>query len=285
MRPFSSRFLSLSLQACVQRCIRNFGQRRSLLGSLQAGQQQAVRRGHVQAAHWLQKVRFFTLSKVITTADLYTFDLLLFPYFPNRPEKMAKLPVLLGNLDVTIDSVAPDVTSKPSKYLLSTSIYNRQTSTLNPVTPLLFPVCRLCHFLLHPHEELRRQRARQRSPGGGGVCTLHRQVLPTIHHLQKPPLCVPETPQIRRTEILCKGETVWMQLQWCNLSLFSAQMICTITILTFICYKVITNPMTYPFWRVKCFLATVLSWSSFSVPILWDYWQPPLARSASSRAG
>lgn len=38
---------------------------------------------------------------------------------PNRPEKMAKLPVLLGNLDVTIGSVAPDVTSKPSKYLLS----------------------------------------------------------------------------------------------------------------------------------------------------------------------
>ena len=35
----------------------------------------------------------------------------------NRPEKMAKLPVLLGNLDITIDSVAPDVTSKPSKYL------------------------------------------------------------------------------------------------------------------------------------------------------------------------
>lgn len=38
---------------------------------------------------------------------------------PNRPEKMAKLPVLLGNLDVTIGSVAPDVTSKPSKYLQS----------------------------------------------------------------------------------------------------------------------------------------------------------------------
>lgn len=33
--------------------------------------------------------------------------------FPARPEKMAKLPVLLGNLDVTIDSVAPDVASKP----------------------------------------------------------------------------------------------------------------------------------------------------------------------------
>lgn len=31
--------------------------------------------------------------------------------FP-RPEKMAKLPVILGNLDVTIDNVAPDLTSK-----------------------------------------------------------------------------------------------------------------------------------------------------------------------------
>uniref|UniRef100_A0A672JQW8 Dedicator of cytokinesis 9 n=1 Tax=Salarias fasciatus TaxID=181472 RepID=A0A672JQW8_SALFA len=30
-----------------------------------------------------------------------------------KPEKMAKLPVILGNLDVTIDNVAPDLTSKP----------------------------------------------------------------------------------------------------------------------------------------------------------------------------
>lgn len=38
-------------------------------------------------------------------------------YFPFlRPEKMAKLPVILGNLDVTIDNVAPDLTSKPSKF-------------------------------------------------------------------------------------------------------------------------------------------------------------------------
>lgn len=37
-------------------------------------------------------------------------------YFPFlRPEKMAKLPVILGNLDVTIDNVAPDLTSKASK--------------------------------------------------------------------------------------------------------------------------------------------------------------------------
>lgn len=106
--------------------------------------------------------------------SLYIYLTAVSVCFPNRPEKMAKLPVLLGNLDVTIDSVAPDVTSKPSKYLLSTSIYNRQTSTLNSVTPLLFPVCRLCHFLLHPREELWRQQARQCSPGGGGVRTLHR---------------------------------------------------------------------------------------------------------------
>lgn len=52
---------------------------------------------------------------------------------------MAKLPVLLGNLDVTLDSVAPDVTSKPSKYLQNQSepsIYNQQSLTLSPVTPL-----------------------------------------------------------------------------------------------------------------------------------------------------
>lgn len=35
-------------------------------------------------------------------------------FFPSyRPEKMAKLPVILGNLDVTIDNVSPDF---PSKY-------------------------------------------------------------------------------------------------------------------------------------------------------------------------
>lgn len=63
---------------------------------------------------------------------------------PNRPEKMAKLPVLLGNLDVTIDSVAPDVASKPSKYLQShsePSIYSPRTS---PPQTLLFPVSADC---------------------------------------------------------------------------------------------------------------------------------------------
>lgn len=40
--------------------------------------------------------------------------------FPNRPEKMAKLPVLLGNLDVTIDNMAPDVTSNPPQNICCT---------------------------------------------------------------------------------------------------------------------------------------------------------------------
>lgn len=48
---------------------------------------------------------------------------------------MAKLPVLLGNLDVTIDSVAPDVASKPSEYSQSLFIIFKRFN-LNPLTPL-----------------------------------------------------------------------------------------------------------------------------------------------------
>jgi len=53
--------------------------------------------------------------------------------FHNRPEKMAKLPVLLGNLDVTIDSVAPDVTSKPLQIFTKShfSLSILQSSDLN----------------------------------------------------------------------------------------------------------------------------------------------------------
>lgn len=43
---------------------------------------------------------------------------------------MAKLPVLLGNLDVTIDSVAPDVTSKPPL-----QIFPKSRSVVYFVTP------------------------------------------------------------------------------------------------------------------------------------------------------
>lgn len=57
--------------------------------------------------------------------------------FPTRPEKMAKLPVLLGNLDVTIDSVAPDVASKPPLNLSRTeSLAHFYTSFLtSPLSP------------------------------------------------------------------------------------------------------------------------------------------------------
>lgn len=51
---------------------------------------------------------------------------------------MAKLPVLLGNLDVSIDSVAPDVTSKSSKHLLQrfwVCFTKHRTLTFNPPHP------------------------------------------------------------------------------------------------------------------------------------------------------
>lgn len=88
-----------------------------------------------------RKYAFFSLSKTSLELVLIHFCNCHFCVcFSTRPEKMAKLPVLLGNLDVTIDSVAPDVTSKPFKYLqnhFQWSIYNNQTSGLNPVTPLV----------------------------------------------------------------------------------------------------------------------------------------------------
>lgn len=50
-------------------------------------------------------------------------------YFPSRrPEKMAKLPVILGNLDVTIDSVAPDLTSKPTKLTSTQPVWEMKAS-------------------------------------------------------------------------------------------------------------------------------------------------------------
>lgn len=45
------------------------------------------------------------------TCDLFAHNVRVFVY---RPEKMAKLPVILGNLDVSVDSVPPDVISKVS---------------------------------------------------------------------------------------------------------------------------------------------------------------------------
>lgn len=88
-------------------------------------------------------------------------------YFPFlRPEKMAKLPVILGNLDVTIDNVAPDLTSKASK-LTPCSQHERHESCYClradqsrcplPVYLVSLPpasVYRLCYLILHSCEAI-----------------------------------------------------------------------------------------------------------------------------------
>lgn len=131
-------FCSL-LQAFVQRRFRDAGQKRSFLPSVPAGQQQVVQRGHAQAAGWFQKVSnalkpalcytdasqkmrgCFTSVECGVAGRTYRQSALapdnstnttgVYFTFP-RPEKMAKLPIILGNLDVTIDNVAPDLTSE-----------------------------------------------------------------------------------------------------------------------------------------------------------------------------
>lgn len=57
------------------------------------------------------KVRIKITSFLSSICPLYLFVFL-------RPEKMAKLPVILGNLDVTIDNVAPDLPSESNLALL-----------------------------------------------------------------------------------------------------------------------------------------------------------------------
>ena len=66
--------------------------------------------GHIPLVH-VQSVCLFLIQSLVEDSEGLTE--VYFPFL--RPEKMAKLPVILGNLDVTIDSVAPDLTSKPSK--------------------------------------------------------------------------------------------------------------------------------------------------------------------------
>uniref|UniRef100_A0A8C7Y8S1 Uncharacterized protein n=1 Tax=Oryzias sinensis TaxID=183150 RepID=A0A8C7Y8S1_9TELE len=88
-----------------------------------------ITRGHHRFLRWLvphqwSKVSVFkdasgTLDKSARFSALYRQDSSklsdedMFKLLTDfrKPEKMAKLPVLLGNLDVTIDSVAPDVTN------------------------------------------------------------------------------------------------------------------------------------------------------------------------------
>lgn len=66
---------------------------------------------------------------------------------------MAKLPVILGNLDVTVDSVAPDLSSKA---FILTSISECSERHMLSVwsgsglvdSSVCVCVCRLCHALL-----------------------------------------------------------------------------------------------------------------------------------------
>lgn len=73
---------------------------------------------------------FLIFAKPVLPFFLYDFFILLsasnihwvnlcLPFPPYRPEKMAKLPVILGNLDITIDNVFPDIPSKYGKVLLN----------------------------------------------------------------------------------------------------------------------------------------------------------------------
>lgn len=120
-----------------------------------------------------------------------------------RPEKMAKLPVILGNLDVTIDNVAPDLTSK------IWSLPERWEPSVFPPGCLFnlppAPVHRLCYLILHSCEAVWRRREGQHFLWSGGVCAVHSQMLSAFHHLQQSPLCLPETLKVWQPKVICEG--------------------------------------------------------------------------------
>lgn len=142
---------------------------------------------------------------------------------------MAKLPVILGNLDVTVDNVSPDVISKVyfNHFLFCVCDSHHKQQRALKITNSAF-VChvyvlndgicfavlavslsrlvRLCHLLLHPCASLWGKWA-WASVRDRGVRTLHRKVLAALHHLQQSSLLLPQTPQIRQPEVLCEGKT------------------------------------------------------------------------------
>lgn len=218
------------LQAVVQRCFGDPRQNCSFLPSVPAGQQQVVQWGHAQAAGWFQKVSkalmpvlccthaspktrgCFASAECAVAVHTYHWSAptpdnsknrtrLYFAFL--RPEKMAKLPVILGNLDVTIDNVAPDLTSEtrslperwePSVFLQG-CLFN-----LPPA-----PVHRLCYLILHSCEAVWRRREGQHLLWSGGVCAVHSQMLSAFHHLQQSPLCLPKTLEVWQPKVIRKG--------------------------------------------------------------------------------
>lgn len=126
---------------------------------------------------------------------------------------MAKLPVILGNLDVTIDSVAPDLTSKP---LQTHSVQRWKLLLFRPDRPRCLQavylvslppasVYRLCYLILHSCEAVWCQREDQRLLWSGGVCAVHSQMFSAFHHLQQSPLRLPEALEVRQPKVVCKG--------------------------------------------------------------------------------
>lgn len=130
---------------------------------------------------------------------------------------MAKLPVILGNLDVTIDNVAPDLTSKAFKFApcgrherwnaapARDEIAHVVCRLVYLVSLPLASVCRLCYLILHSCEAVRCQREDQHLLWSGGVRAVHSQMFSAFHHLQQSPLCLPEALEVRQPKVICKG--------------------------------------------------------------------------------
>lgn len=129
---------------------------------------------------------------------------------------MAKLPIILGNLDVTIDNVAPDLTSKASifapcsrherwKPFLLRPDWSRCLQAIYLVSFPLASVYRLCYLILHSCEALRCQREDQHLLWSGGVCAVHSQMFSAFHHLQQSPLYLPEALEVWQPKVVCKG--------------------------------------------------------------------------------
>lgn len=146
---------------------------------------------HVHTYHWST----LTPDNSKNRTQLYFTSL--------RPEKMAKLPVILGNLDVTIDNVAPDLTSK------TRSVPERWEPSVFPQGCLFnlpsAPVHRLCYLILHSCEAVWRRREGQHLLWSGGVCAVHSQMLSAFHHLQQSPLCLPETLEVWQSKVIREG--------------------------------------------------------------------------------
>lgn len=135
-----------------------------------------------------------------------------------RAEKTSKLQTIPGTLDIAVDYIPME---HPSTCTLlppfCVSIYVHvplhiclllpfRSSTASCVWNSFFSFSfRLCDILLCASKALWGTEQTPAHGGGGGVCPGHHQVHTAAPCLQKPHLCLPETPQIRQSEELCQG--------------------------------------------------------------------------------